>query len=152
MHCLGWHFTLSLLYLVVKDQQYFVTSSFMFLEEKYLLEILLNPGLNLTIFRETGPKFLLTGLLYCPFVVPQRYLAMLLTLNKVVSPLMKAKIAFTSWNHMRGRGTSQTSLNYVRPYTEASWEAVRTRRKVNDRKFLSIYKIQEPVVWWSWSN
>ena len=33
----------------------------MFLEEKYLLEILLNPGLNLTIFRETGPKFLLTG-------------------------------------------------------------------------------------------
>ena len=33
----------------------------MFLEEKYLLEILLNPGLNFTIFRETGPKFLLTG-------------------------------------------------------------------------------------------
>ena len=28
----------------------------MFLEEKYLLEILLNPGLNLTIFRETGPR------------------------------------------------------------------------------------------------
>ena len=55
MHCLGWHFALSLLYLVVKDQQYFVTSSFMFLEEKNLLEILLNPGLNLTIFRETGP-------------------------------------------------------------------------------------------------
>ena len=52
---------LSLLYLVVKDQQYFVTSSFMFLDEKNLPEILLNLGLNLTIFRETGPRFLLTG-------------------------------------------------------------------------------------------
>ena len=56
MHCLGWHFALLLLYLVVKDQQYFVTSSFMFLDEKNLLEILLNPGLNLTIFRETAPR------------------------------------------------------------------------------------------------
>ena len=40
---------LSLLYLVVKAQQYFVTWSCMF-----LLEIWLNPGLNLTIFRTTG--------------------------------------------------------------------------------------------------
>ena len=40
---------LSLLYLVVKAQQYFVTWSCMF-----LLEIWLSPGLNLTIFRTTG--------------------------------------------------------------------------------------------------
>ena len=47
MHYLGWHFVLSLLYLVVKDQQYFVTSTCMFLDEKNVLEILLNPSLNL---------------------------------------------------------------------------------------------------------
>ena len=41
---------LSLLYLEVKAQQYFVASSYMFLDEKTLLEIWLNPGLNLTIF------------------------------------------------------------------------------------------------------
>ena len=37
---------LSLPYLVVKDQQYFVTSSCMFLDEKNVLEILLNPGMG----------------------------------------------------------------------------------------------------------
>ena len=47
---------LSLLYLVVKAQQHFVTSSCMFLDEKTVLEIWLNPGLNLTIFRGTGPR------------------------------------------------------------------------------------------------
>ena len=47
---------LSLLYLVVKAQQYFVTSSCMFLDEKTVLEIWLNPWLNLTIFRGTGPR------------------------------------------------------------------------------------------------
>ena len=47
---------LSLLYLVVKAQQYFVTSSYMFLDEKTELEIWLNPWLNLTIFRGTGPR------------------------------------------------------------------------------------------------
>ena len=41
MHCLGWHFVLSLPFLVVKDQQYFVTSSCMFLDEKNVLEIYL---------------------------------------------------------------------------------------------------------------
>ena len=46
---------LSLLYLVVKAQHYFVTSSYMFLDEKTVLEIWLNPWLNLTIFRGTGP-------------------------------------------------------------------------------------------------
>ena len=46
---------LSLLYLVVNAQKYFVTSSCMFLDEKTVLEIWLNPGLNLTIFRGTGP-------------------------------------------------------------------------------------------------
>ena len=45
---------LSLLYLLVKAQLYFATSSCMFLDEKTVLEIWLNPGLNLTI-RELGP-------------------------------------------------------------------------------------------------
>ena len=37
---------LSSLYLVVKAQRYFVTSSCMLLEEKTVLESWLNPGLN----------------------------------------------------------------------------------------------------------
>ena len=41
MQCLGWHFVLSLPFLVVKDQQYFVTSSCMFLDEKNVLEFCL---------------------------------------------------------------------------------------------------------------
>ena len=58
MHCLGYHFLLSLLYLVVnlKAQQHFVTSSCMFLDKKTMLEIWLNPGLNLTIFQGTRPR------------------------------------------------------------------------------------------------
>ena len=56
MHCLGYHFVLSLLHLVVKAQQYFVTSNCMSLDEKIVLEIWLNLGLNLTIFRGTGPR------------------------------------------------------------------------------------------------
>ena len=47
---------LSLLHLVVKAQQYFVTSNCMSLDEKIVLEIWLNLGLNLTIFRGTGPR------------------------------------------------------------------------------------------------
>ena len=47
---------LSLLYLVVNAQQYVVTSSCMFLDEKTVLEIWLNPGLHLTISRATGPR------------------------------------------------------------------------------------------------
>ena len=43
---------LSLLYLGVKARQYFVSSSCMFLEEKTLLKIWLNPGIN---FRGTVP-------------------------------------------------------------------------------------------------
>ena len=44
---------LSLQFLGVKAQRYFVTSSCLFLDEKTVLEIWLNPGLNLTIFRGT---------------------------------------------------------------------------------------------------
>ena len=47
---------LLLLYLVVKIEEYIVTSSCRFLDEKTMLEIWLNPGLNLTIFRGTGPR------------------------------------------------------------------------------------------------
>ena len=47
---------MSLLFVVVKAQQYFVTSSCMLLDEKTVLEIWLNPGLNLTIFQGTGRR------------------------------------------------------------------------------------------------
>ena len=47
---------LSLLYLLVKAQWCFVTSSCLFLDEKTVIEVWFNPGLNLTIFPGTGPK------------------------------------------------------------------------------------------------
>ena len=46
---------LLLLYLAVKAQLYFVHSSYTFVDKKTVLNIWLNPGLNLTIFRGTGP-------------------------------------------------------------------------------------------------
>ena len=46
----------SSLNLGVKTQKNFVSSSNMFLNKKTLLKISLNPGLNLTIFRGTGPR------------------------------------------------------------------------------------------------
>ena len=49
---------LSSLNLGLKTQQYFVSSSDTFLDKKTLLEIWLNPGLNLTTFWETGPRSL----------------------------------------------------------------------------------------------
>ena len=55
MYSLEEHFVL-LLYLGVKARQYFVSSSFMFLDKKTLLQIWLNPGLKLAIFREPGPR------------------------------------------------------------------------------------------------
>ena len=45
---------LSSLNLGVKTQQYFMSSSDMFVGKKTLLEIWLNPGLNLIIFWGTG--------------------------------------------------------------------------------------------------
>ena len=51
---------LSSLNLGVKTQKYFVSLSNMFLDKKTLLKIWLNPGLNLTIFRGTGPRISLT--------------------------------------------------------------------------------------------
>ena len=63
MHCLHtfclrtFCVSVSLLFLVVKAQQYFVTSSCMLLDEKTVLEIWLNPGLNLPIFWGTGPRW-----------------------------------------------------------------------------------------------
>ena len=49
---------LSSLNLGLKTQQYFVSSSDMFLDKKTLPEIWLNPGLNLTTFWGTGPRSL----------------------------------------------------------------------------------------------
>ena len=49
---------LSLLYLGVKAHQYIFSSSRMSLDKKTLLKTRLNPGLNLTIFRGTGPRFI----------------------------------------------------------------------------------------------
>ena len=56
MHCLEQHSVLSSLNLEVKTPQYFVSSSDLFLDKKTLLKIRVNPGLNLTIFRGTGPR------------------------------------------------------------------------------------------------
>ena len=65
MYCLQIHFVLSLLYLVVKAQQHFVSSSCTFSDEKTLLKIWLNPGLNLTSFEEPGPgESLSSGYVY----------------------------------------------------------------------------------------
>ena len=49
-------FVLSFLFFKVKTQQYFVSSNYMFLGKKTLLEIWLNPRLNLTIFHGAGPR------------------------------------------------------------------------------------------------
>ena len=43
------------MFLMVKTHQYFIASNCMFLDEKTVFKIWLNPGLNLTIFRGTGP-------------------------------------------------------------------------------------------------
>ena len=43
-------------YLGAKAQQYFVSSSCIFLDKKILIKFELNPGLNLIIFRGTGRK------------------------------------------------------------------------------------------------
>ena len=40
----------------LKAQQYFVSSSYLFLDKKTLIKIYRNPGLNLTTFRGTGPS------------------------------------------------------------------------------------------------
>ena len=47
---------LSSLNLGVQTQKYFVCSSNIFLHKKTLRKIWLNPGLNLSIFRGTGPR------------------------------------------------------------------------------------------------
>ena len=49
---------LSLLYLGVKVEQCFLSSNGIFLDKKTSLEIWLHPGLNLTIFRGTGPRII----------------------------------------------------------------------------------------------
>ena len=46
---------LSLLYLGVKAQQHFLSSCCVFSDEKTLLKIWVNPGLNLRSFEELGP-------------------------------------------------------------------------------------------------
>ena len=56
MHCL--EIVLSFLLFEVKAQQYFVSSRYMFLGKNTLLKIWLNPGLNLTMFRGMGPRWL----------------------------------------------------------------------------------------------
>ena len=53
---------LSLLFLRVKVQQYFVSLSYMFLDMKTVLKIWLNAGYNSTIFRRTRPRSSLANL------------------------------------------------------------------------------------------
>ena len=61
------------MYLGVKAQQYFVSSSYIFLDKKTLLKIWLNPGLNLTIFRGTGPSCYLAVLSFVLFFGSEEY-------------------------------------------------------------------------------
>ena len=61
------------LYLGVKAQQYFVSSSHMFLDKKTFLKIWLDPGLNLTIFRGTGPNCYLVVLSFVLFFGSEEY-------------------------------------------------------------------------------
>ena len=44
-----------------KGTTVFVSSSYMFLDKKALLKIWLNPGLSLTIFRGTRPRYVSLG-------------------------------------------------------------------------------------------
>ena len=46
---------LSLLYLRVQAQQYFVNLSYMVVDKKAVVKIWINLGLNLTFFRGNGP-------------------------------------------------------------------------------------------------
>ena len=64
---------LSSLNLEVKAQKYFVSSSNFFLDKKTLLKIWLNPGLNLTIFRGTGPSCYLAVLSFVLFFGSEEY-------------------------------------------------------------------------------
>ena len=64
---------LSFLFFEVKAQQYFVSSSYIFLDKKTLLKIWLNPGLNLTIFRGTGPSCYLAVLSFVLFFGSEEY-------------------------------------------------------------------------------
>ena len=61
---LCYHYS-SLWYLRVKAQHYFVSLSCILLDKKTLLKIWLNPGLNLTIFRGTGPADILMHVQSC---------------------------------------------------------------------------------------
>ena len=56
---------LSFLFFEVKAQQCFVSSSNMFLDKKTLLKIWLNPGLNLSVFRGTGPRAIRFDCIQC---------------------------------------------------------------------------------------
>ena len=56
IYCLEYHLALTFPFLKVEAQQCFISSGCMFLGKKALLKIWINPGLNLTIFRGTGPR------------------------------------------------------------------------------------------------
>ena len=78
---------LSLLYHGVKIQQYFVSSSCIFLAKKPLLKIWLNPGLNLTIFQGTGPALFIFHFCnhnICQFLVSYRKREVLMILGLVL--------------------------------------------------------------------
>ena len=57
---------LSSLNIEVKTQQYFVSSSDMFLDKKTLFKILVNPRLSLPSFDKPGPGLQAKRLLYHP--------------------------------------------------------------------------------------
>ena len=99
MYYVEQHLVLSLLYLGVKAEQYFVSSNCMFLGKKTLLKIWLNPGLNLTIFWGTGPIW--TLILIKLFLSFFSFLNIVCTWNMVIIICGK-----------NGAGLSLTGINF----------------------------------------
>ena len=78
-------------FLKVEAQQCFVSSGCMFLGKKALLKIWINPGLNLTIFRGTGPR--------------------LFTLNKKFQEKLVGKYMERNFlDHSRGKFSEQETI------------------------------------------
>ena len=95
MYCVEQH----LVYLGVKAEQYFESSNFMSLDKKTLLKIWLNPGLNLTIFWETGRIWIL--ILITLFLSFFSFLNIVCTWNMVIIICGK-----------NGAGLSLTGINF----------------------------------------
>ena len=118
----------SLLYLRGKTQHYFESLSYMFLDDKTLLKIWLNLGLNLIIFRRTGPWYLALDHLmsftctfccffYCLF---RRFFAVHCTLPQNFKVMKSGKRNLTlTWEPAPHMGKQTSTLCYRILYASA---------------------------------